>query len=280
LCFHGRENDSAMDQRSAHRPLATMLGALGLALAFLISAGSGSVRAAGELRVLASFDWPPFTYLDKGGTPAGFEVEFANAICAVLERPCKFVDTRFDDIIPALVAGRGDVIISALSITEERKQSVSFTLPYLRTPLLFVARRGFIRPTTNDGLKGARIGVKTGSTEEATVRKLFPDAVAVSIAGGVDETGRNRMFARLQAGDVDLVLVTELVAWSFASSQGGEFALVGQSIRADTAVGMAVRKDDDALRQKLNAALVRIRLDGTYKKINAKYFPFSLDAGS
>ena len=223
---HGRQN-GASTQATAWRGFR-----LALALALLVVGGTDRPRAADELRVLASFDWPPFTYLDKGGTPAGFEVEFANAICAAVQRPCRFIDTRFDEIIPALVAGRGDVIISALSITEERKQSVAFTIPYLRTPLMFVAKRGFSRPTTPEGLKGARIGVKAGSAEEATLRKLFPDAEAVPIPSGVDATGQNRVFATLEKDDVDLVLVTELVAWSFASSQGGEFALVFRICRS------------------------------------------------
>jgi polar amino acid transport system substrate-binding protein len=65
--------------------------------------------------------------------------------------------------------------------------------------------------------------------------------------------------------------------WHFtASTEGRSVTFVGEPIYVDEEIGIAVRKEDDALRERLNAALARIRLDGTYQKINAKYFPFSI----
>jgi polar amino acid transport system substrate-binding protein len=273
-----------MVNRTLHGQGARAWGGVGLAL-LLLAGGTVRTRAADELRVLTEFDWPPFEYLDKSGAPAGFDIDLANAVCKVLERPCKFIETPFDDIIPALAAGKGDVIVDSLTITEERKQKVAFTIPYLRSQMRFVAKRGYSGPTTPEGLKGVKIGVEVGTVQEAYARKTFPGAELV-LNDNPDVL--NRMFDRLAKGDFDLLLVNALVAWNFMSPVAGTsspeagkaFTFAGDPIYTDQAVGMAVRKDDDALRQKINAALVQIRTDGTYKKINAKYFPFSLDAGS
>ena len=74
---------------------------------------------------------------------AGFDVDIANALCTVLAAHCVVLDLPFEEMIPALVAGRGDAVIASLSITEERKRLVAFTNRYYRTPMQFVAHKGF-----------------------------------------------------------------------------------------------------------------------------------------
>jgi ABC-type amino acid transport substrate-binding protein len=250
-------------------------------LAVAMTVAVASARAADTLRVLSSLDWPPLTLLDKNGEPSGFEVGFAQAICAELNRRCEIVNTPFEDIIPALLAGRGDVIVSDLSITEERRQKVAFTVPYMRDlPQTFLAGRGYGHPVTAEGLRGEKIGVSAGSVQESYLAKNFPQSRLVPIPAGVDETGLNRIFAALGKDEVDLALVDSAVALTFIESPAGNaYAMNGDPIYGDDWIGMAVRKNDEDLRQKLNAAIVRLRLDGTYKKINAKYFPFDLNPG-
>jgi ABC-type amino acid transport substrate-binding protein len=244
-----------------------------VALALLFFCALPGSAAEDQLRIIRGGVYPPFTYRDATGAMVGFEVDIADALCAVLVVRCVATDVSFEQMIPALLAGRGDVIIASLSITEERKKLVAFTNRYYRTPMQFIARRGFDRPITRDGLRGLRIGVTAGGTDEVYARNNFSGAATIVPLAG-DENILNHA---LIEGQVDLLLGDSLAMWPFiTSTQGRDFAFVGEPIYVDQDIGIAVRKQDEALRQRLNAAIARIRLDGTYQKINAKYFPFSI----
>ena len=251
------------------------VGAIAASTAVGFIAMLASAHADDELRIITTGDYPPFDYTGPDGTLVGFEIDIANAVCAVLSARCQFTDIPFEEMIPALIAGRGDAVIGSVSITAERKKLVAFTNRYYRNPMQFVARKGFDRPITADGLKGLKIGVTPATTGEAYARKNFGAVTEIVTIGGVDE--QDTLWAALIAGKVDLVLSDSLPMWHFtASTEGRSVTFVGEPIYVDEEIGIAVRKEDDALRERLNAALARIRLDGTYQKINAKYFPFSI----
>jgi ABC-type amino acid transport substrate-binding protein len=232
----------------------------------------GAARAEDELRIITSGNYPPFVFSDAGGGLTGFEIDFANALCTILAMRCVFTDMPFEKTIPALIAGKGDAIVASLSITEERKKLVAFTDRYYRTPIQFVAAAGFDRPVSTQGLKGLRIGVARGTTAEGYLRSRFAGGAA--IVPFVAQSEANRA---LVEGRVDLVLADSFAMWEFVKSEaGGGFAAVGRPVYVDDGIGIAVRRQDEALRLRLNLAIARLRLDGTYQKINAKYFPFSI----
>jgi lysine-arginine-ornithine-binding protein len=242
-----------------------------IAIAWL-STSQMPARGEDELRIITSGNYPPFVYTGPSGTLAGFEIDFTNAVCAVMAVRCQFVEMQFNQTIPALIAGRGDAIVASLSITEERKQLVAFTDRYYRTPIQFVATAGFARAIDDEGLKGLRIGVDRGTTAEAYVRDRFAGSATIVTFPAQSEADQ-----ALVDGRVDLVLGDSYAMWQFVKSAAGRgLAEVGGPVYVDQGIGIAVRKADDRLRQKLNLAIARLRLDGTYERINAKYFPFSI----
>jgi ABC-type amino acid transport substrate-binding protein len=248
--------------------------ALAWALSLLLAAlPFASARGQESLRVITAGVYPPFYEIAADGTRHGFEVDIAEAVCAALAIRCEYLEVSFAEVIPALLAGKGDAVLASLSITEERKRQVAFTNRYYRTPMRYLARRGFDRAITPDGLRGLRIGVTGDSTAESHVRRTLGGAVTVLLFPG-DQNDLNRALIDRR---VDLVLSDLLAMWQFATSpEGQDFEFVGQPIYIDEEIAIAVRKEDEGLRQKLNQAIARIRLDGTYQKINAKYFPFSI----
>jgi lysine-arginine-ornithine-binding protein len=242
-----------------------------MAVAWL-TASQAPAHGEDELRIITSGNYPPFVYAGPGGNLKGFEIDFANAVCAVMAVHCQFVEMQFSQTIPALIAGRGDAIVASLSITEERKKLVAFTDRYYRTPIQFVAGAGFARPIDDEGLKGLRIGVERGTTAEAYVRDRFASSATIVSLSAQSEANQ-----ALIDGRVDLVLADSYAMWQFVkSAAGGGLAEVGGPVYVDEGIGIAVRKADDRLRQRLNLAIARLRLDGTYERINAKYFPFSI----
>jgi len=240
---------------------------------FALLLAGDPAQAEDVLRILVGGSYPPFEYYETDGSLSGFDIDFAKALCAVLAVRCAFVDVPFEETIPALMVGKGDAIISSLSITEERKKLVAFTNHYYRTPMQFVARKGFAHAMTPEGLSGLSIGVTPGTTNERYARQKFGATARIMPLTGDQDV----LYQALIQGSIDLALSDSLAMWRFtASPEGKDFAFVGEPIYVDEAIGIAVRKEDEALRERLNAAIARIRLDGTYQKINAKYFPFSI----
>jgi ABC-type amino acid transport substrate-binding protein len=227
-----------------------------------------AARAEDQLRIITSGNYPPFVYSGPGGGLAGFEIDFANAVCTVLAAHCEFIDLPFDRTIAALTAGRGDAIVASMSITAERKRLAAFTDRYYRTPMQFVAGGGFDRPVSDRGL---RIAVTRGTTAETYLRDRFAASVVVPYEA------QSEANQALVAGRVDLILADSFAMWELVKSNAGRgLKPVDGPVYVDDGIGIAVRQADDDLRRRLNLAIARLRLDGTYQKINAKYFPFSI----
>ena len=99
------------------------LGCLGIVLA---AASFGTVQAAQQkpVRLASDFTYPPFNYKDASGTPQGFDIEIADALCAEAQLNCEWVTQSWDGLIPSLLARKSDVIMASMRITEERKKRV------------------------------------------------------------------------------------------------------------------------------------------------------------
>ena len=273
----GQPDDTDDPRRLAARLLRAAAGGVLLVLASTLGLLGQEARAEQQLRILTGGVWPPFMMYDASGVMTGFEIDLANALCGVLSLQCVFTEVSFDQIIPALDAGKGDAIVASMTITEPRSKLVAFTNPYYHSTTQFLAPRGFNKPLTPEGLKGLRIGVSMASIQERYAREKFGAASEIVPFGIEKGDSYGDVYRGLVEGKVDIILAPLLTSWPFINSaKGHDFELIGDKIAVDQGVGIAVRKDDQALRDRLNAAIARLRLDGTYQKINAKYYPFSI----
>ena len=207
----------------------------------------------------------------------GFDIDIAKALCAEMKVECTLVPQDWDGIIPALLAKKYDAIVASMSITEERKQKVDFTKKYYQTPARFVAKKGAGIEITKEGLAGKKVGVQRATTHDSFLTDNFGDAVEVVRYATQDEANLD-----LVAGRVDLLLA-DSVALSeglLKTEQGKDFEFVGPAYSDEKwfgqGVGIAIRKSDTDLRDKLNAAIDAIRANGTWDKIAAKYFDFDV----
>ena len=232
--------------------------------------------AADPLRIGVEGAYPPFSYVEADGTLAGFDIDIANALCAAMDRQCEMVQQEWDGMIPALKANKFDAIVASMSITEERKRQVDFTNKYYQTPARVVAHKGADFADTDDGLAGKRLGVQRGTTHQCYAEKMFPKAELV-LYGTQEEVFKDLAIGRLDAELSDSLIAKE---GFLDKPEGADFDFLGGD-HLDVecygeGVGIAVRKGDDALREALNKAILKIREDGTYKKIDDKYFPFDI----
>jgi polar amino acid transport system substrate-binding protein len=243
-------------------------------LAFTLVAGSGAAPAEDKVvRIATEGAYPPFNFIDQSGKLAGFDVEIGLALCEKMQVKCDLVAQDWDGIIPALVAGKYDVIIASMFITEERKKVVSFTDPYYTAAMTHVvAKDSGITDFSDAGLAGKAVGAQSSTTQAEYIQKKYPGA-DIRLYKTQDEANLDMANGRLDVMVGDLL---PMLDWTTKVEDGKCCDLVGEPITdpafVGEGVGMAVRQEDNELREKLNKALADILADGTYKTINDKYF--------
>ena len=244
------------------------------ATAFVMTVGSASAQDAMKLKIGTEGAYPPFNNLTADGKLVGFDIDIANALCAQMKADCELVTQDWDGIIPALQAGKFDAIIASMSITEERKQQVSFTNKYYTTPLALAALKDSdLTSTEPAALDGKTVGAQAGTTQSIYADEHYAKAGAeVKSYPTQEEAVQDLMNGRLDAVISDKFV---LVDWMKASSNDC-CKMIGDVKGTETEAGIAVRKEDEELRQKLNGAIDAIVSDGTYAKIVAKYFDFDI----
>lgn len=238
----------------------------------LAMAGTAYAKDWTAVRIGIQANYPPFNGYDDDNKLAGFDVDIANALCAEMKVECSFVVHDWDGLIDALIDNKFDAIVSSMSITPERARRVDFTDKYYTNSLTFVAARDSgITDVTPDGLAGKTLGAPK-STVSADFLKAHYNKSKIKIYEWADDA-----FVDLINGRNDAVLTDagESIAW-LKRAEGGCCAFVGDAVVKDDLIGIAVRKGDDDLRAMLNKAIAAIRADGTYKRINDKYFSFSI----
>jgi len=247
----------------------------GIALA--LATGAATAKEWKQVRIGTEGAYPPFNFIDSDGNLQGFDVDIAKALCDAMKLPCEFVVQDWDGIIPGLMAKKYDAIVASMSITEERKKKVDFTNKYYNTPAKFIRKMGSGIEINKDSLKGKSVAVQRATIHENFLRDNYGGVVDIKAYATQDEANMD-----LVSGRVDLVLADSVALLDgFLNTDNGKgFEFVGPGFTDPRwfgdGIGIAVRKDDSDLRDALNKAIAQIRSDGTYQKINAKYFDFDV----
>ena len=252
-----------------------------LALALVATLALGTAALADPLKIgVASEPYPPFTSPDASGNWVGWEVDFMHAICASAKIECVITPTAWDGIIPALTSGQIDVIMSSMTITDERKKTIDFSDKYYRTPATVVVAKGSGTKATPEGLTGKIVGVQVSTIHEAYTQKYFgPVASQIKTYQTQDEANQD-----LAAGRIDAIMADSIAMDAFLASDMGKACCENAgNVKDDPVilgdgVGFGLRKGDP-LTAKLNAAIKAIRADGTYDTITAKYFSSTIYSG-
>ncbi len=242
-----------------------------LILVLLTAAPAFGDDAAPEtLRIGVDPAYPPFSDIDDADRLVGFDIDIALALCARMKAECAFVRQEWEGLIPALLAGRFDAIASSMSITGKRRRLVAFTDRYYSSGVRFVARKGSdFDPEDPAGRTVGAMRATVASDWLEDNRSKFADIRLYADQGALDRA--------LIEGRVDAVFGDALGFWKWLKSpEGAGFAYAGDPYRLDEGIGIAVRKEDETLRRRLNRALRAILADGTHARINAKYFPFGI----
>ena len=212
--------------------------------------------------------YAPFESQDSQGNIVGFDMEVLSAVAKNAGFEVKFVNTPWEGIFNSLAQGDRDIVISAVTITEERKQTLDFSDPYFDAAQL-IAVRSDSKVQKFADLKTMVVGVQTGTTGDEVVSKLQ----------GKASTSIKRFestplaLKELESGGVDAVVADNgVVIHHVANNPQANFKTISDSEFAPEQYGIAVKKGNAELLAKINQGLAGIKADGTYDQIYAKYF--------
>lgn len=236
-------------------------------IAALIAGFSLSATAAQTIRFATEASYPPFESIDANNKIVGFDVDLANALCKEIDATCTFTNQAFDSLIPSLKFRRFDAVMAGMDITPEREKQVLFTTPYYDNSALFVGQQG--KYTSIDQLKGKKVGVQNGTTHQKFIMDKHPEVTTVPY-----DSYQNAKLD-LQNGRIDGVFGDTAVVTEWLKDNP-KLAAVGDKVTDKdyfgTGLGIAVRQGNTELQQKFNAALEKVKKDGTYETIYNKWF--------
>jgi len=212
--------------------------------------------------------YAPFESQNEKGEIVGFDVEVVQAIAKKAGFEVKFVNTPWEGIFNALAQGDRDMVVSAVTITAERKQTMDFSAPYFDAAQLIAVKESSKVAKFAD-LKKLKVGVQTGTTGDEAVTKLL----------GKTSTNIKRFestplaLKELESGGVDAVVADNgVVIHHVANNPGSKFKTVADKEFVPEQYGFAFKKGNTELQAKVNKALAEIKADGTYAKIYEQYF--------
>jgi polar amino acid transport system substrate-binding protein len=245
----------------------TSLIKLAAAAALTLAMGVSAAFAQDTIKFgVAAEPYKPFTVKGADGNWTGWEVDLRDAVCREIKVKCEWVETAWDGIIPALLAKKFDVIWSSMTITEERAKTISFTDKYYKTGTAILAAKDAKLTADEAGLTGKVLGAQVSTTQLDYANKYFKGVVKeLKTYQTQDEVNQD-----LAAGRIDAQIVDSIPGQDFVNSDAGKACCIYVGdVKDDLELlgpgqGAGLRKEDNELREKINAAIKKIRASGEY----------------
>lgn len=209
--------------------------------------------------------YPPFEFKNEKDEFTGVSIDMGKALAAKLGRPVQFQNINFDGLITALKSGSVDIVISSMTANDERRQSIDFSDPYVKTGLaVLVAVNSPVK--TADDLKapGRKLVVRLGTTGESYTREHLPKAVITPLDSDT------ACVLEVANGNVDAWIYDQLSLMRYHERYADKTRVLLKPLQEEVwAIGL--RKGDDALRRQINDFLKDFRANGGFKTLAEKY---------
>lgn len=215
------------------------------------------------LRVGTDATFPPMEFVENGKR-TGFDIELTEALAKAMGKKVEWIDIDFKGLIPGLISKRFDMAVSAIYITDERKKVVDFTDPYYAGGLVAMVKDGNTSIRKLGDLDGKKVTVQVGTKSVGYLQQNFPKVQRVEVEKNQE------MFNLVDIGRADAAVTGKPAAFQYVRTRPGLRVLDEQLTTEE--YGMALRKDTPELTKAVNAALAKLKADGTYAAIVKKWF--------
>jgi ABC-type amino acid transport substrate-binding protein len=225
------------------------------------------VKARGKLIVGVKTDFPPLGFLDKKGVNKGFDIDIAKVLSRELsgnEEAVQFVSVTSENRIPLLTSGKVDLLAATLTITEERKKQVDFSIPYFVTGETILVRADS-RITKYQDLSRKKVATIRGSTGDIALKEMVPDAERIQFERNFEALQALKE-QRVEAFVQDFVLLFNLL------QKNRGLKMAGLKPFRPGRYGLAVRKGEKEWLDFVNATLTKVKETGEYDKLLDRWF--------
>jgi ABC-type amino acid transport substrate-binding protein len=225
------------------------------------------VKARGKLIAGVKTDFPPFGFLDQKGANRGFDIDIAKAISRELfekENAVDFVSVTSENRIPFLSSGKIDLIIATMTITEERKREVDFSLPYFVAGETILVR-AHSKITKYQDLAGKKVATIRGSTGDTAIQELVPDAERIPFEGNFEA------LQALKEGHVEAFVQDYVLLFNLLQNNPG-LKMAGLQPFRPGRYGLAVRKGDKEWLDFINETLRKMKQAGEFDRLLGRWF--------
>lgn len=227
------------------------------------ASAAGPLGGRDTLIMLTNAAFAPFEYLGEGNQVVGVDVEIAQAIADELGVKLEVVDMDFDGIIMAIQTGKGDLGVSGITATDERRENVDFSINYVSTTQNIIVKADNDQIKTPDDLAGKKIGVQMGTTGDLFVSDEVEGAEVSRFKTGPDAG------LALANGQIDAVVIDAMPAQKIVEANEGLVVLDDPFTEEQYAI--AIAKGNDALKAVVDSVLEKLLADGTVDELIAKH---------
>jgi L-cystine transport system substrate-binding protein len=227
------------------------------------------IKDDGVMKVGVMGTYQPYNFLNENKEMDGFDVDIAKEVAKRLGVEVEFVAQEFSGMIAGLKAEKFDMVISQMTITDERKEQMDFSDPYITNNVKIIVQEGNDTITKLEDFKGKNIGVALGTNDETYLRtKVLPEVGEFNIMTYDDVI---TTLKDLDVGRIDATINNMYALKPIVEKQGFKIKAVGDPIKSDKA-GIATRKGNEELVTELNRILSEMKEDGTHAEIHKKWF--------
>ncbi|MEG2202395.1 MAG: amino acid ABC transporter substrate-binding protein [Christensenellaceae bacterium] len=239
-----------------------------LALLLAVSVFAGCAPKTNEIIMGMDDSFPPMGFVGDDGELTGFDVDMAKAVSEKLGVPIQFqaIDWKAKEM--ELEAKKIDMIWNGYTITDERKEKVLMSAPYMENKQVIVVKADSPIKTLTD-LAGKKVAVQDGSSAQDAIASN--DTLKNSIGEQIDFKDNVTALMDVTSGQVDALAVDSVVADYYLVKKSGEFSVLSESL-APEQYGIGFRKDDQKLHDQVMGALAEMKADGTSAQISNKWF--------
>ena len=226
----------------------------------------GSASAADTFTVATDATWPPMEMVNADKDIVGFDIDFLNAVAKEAEFKVKFKNTAWDGIFAGIAAGKYDAIISSVTITDKRKKTMDFSMPYINAGQILIVPKSTKNVETLSDMKGQKVGAQIGTTGSFEIKKTK----GVTLKS-YDEIGL--AFEDMAAGRIGGVVCDTPVAANYALQREeykAKFKIVGEPF-TDEYYGVVVQKGNQKLLDLINKGIKAVQAKGIDKQLEKKW---------
>ena len=227
-----------------------------------------AVRDKGELVMGLDDAFPPMGFRDENNELVGFDIDVAQEVAKRMNIELHVQPIDWTQNVSELASGQIDCIWNGYTITAERADKVNFSEPYMKNRQVIVVRNESEVQSLDD-LAGLKLVLQAGSSAVSALEKAAE--VKASLAEVVELKDNVAAFLDLKSGATDALLIDEIVANYYILTNSADFRVLDESL-AEEEFGIGFRKNDQALRDEVQATLAAMKADGTLTKISEKWF--------